>query len=612
MLRQIGLAKALVNFSELFDPHNAVENVHSQTRRMVMVSPEPNFWINVSIELPKIAQSSTTTSKSNAAGSKAKSKGKEKEASSATKPAPVTYDYEDGAIHDTVIQAQLLQGYERFKLLHGSFSSILNDLGQEALELQLERFFTVWAWTWNLEDKAELSEHLGTRLHPYFSILMPLLDGYSSLLPDPVIPVLFLRPYIIPSSRYTAAKFPETLAQHLLTMIPAPHGEDNMSASIDTIRALSPTGDPSGPNIFGIPGVNMEVMDVRKWNWTSYLTFGKGSSSSSHKSTPSFSEKQSQEGQNPSAEVQPESQPEPGSESTSNVETQVDPKALEDALSENVPTTNSIGDASADPAETVTTQDNPFDAADPDQCQELLRVAVSSSPNSSLTMSPTARNMSYRPESPPTPPEPPEFSLLNVRLAPASDPISTSRRTVHFYTRNGLLLALLGVDEMGEKEGILGTTEDDVLALAAEHADELFDTVELNIEKVSESKLAESLPSATKLLQASDRFIISTGQYTVSTPEFASQSSHLHNAKSLLRKDPDVLEVFSRGQNPQYWHVARRGLAGHDAVDHDDSTPSRDGEMYLEVFRKEATLPDVDNVLAGSLRKSGVAENGLI
>lgn len=29
------------------------------------------------------------------------------------------------------------------------------------LELQLERFFTVWAWKWDIDHDSELGEHLG-------------------------------------------------------------------------------------------------------------------------------------------------------------------------------------------------------------------------------------------------------------------------------------------------------------------------------------------------------------------------------------------------------------------------------------------------------------------
>lgn len=38
------------------------------------------------------------------------------------------------------------------------------NLGQQALELQLERFFTVWAWMWDVEDPIDFGKHLG-KLH---------------------------------------------------------------------------------------------------------------------------------------------------------------------------------------------------------------------------------------------------------------------------------------------------------------------------------------------------------------------------------------------------------------------------------------------------------------
>ena len=37
---------------------------------------------------------------------------------------------------------------------------MLSNLGQQALELQLERFFTVWAWKWDIEDE-DFGIHLG-------------------------------------------------------------------------------------------------------------------------------------------------------------------------------------------------------------------------------------------------------------------------------------------------------------------------------------------------------------------------------------------------------------------------------------------------------------------
>lgn len=46
MLRQVGLAKALVSFSAMFNPDMPCTDVHSQTKRLVMISPEPDFWIH--------------------------------------------------------------------------------------------------------------------------------------------------------------------------------------------------------------------------------------------------------------------------------------------------------------------------------------------------------------------------------------------------------------------------------------------------------------------------------------------------------------------------------------------------------------------------------------
>lgn len=65
----------------------------------------------------------------------------------------------------------------------------------------------------------------------------------------------------------------------------------------------------------------------------------------------------------------------------------------------------------------------------------------------------------------------------------------------------------------------------------------------------------------------------------------------------MCASDLDISEVFSRGQHPQYWHISRRGLSSHadgEAVK---------SEVFMEVARKESTLTDVDNELAGVVRR---------
>ncbi|KAG6900326.1 hypothetical protein C0993_012523 [Termitomyces sp. T159_Od127] len=98
---------------------------------------------------------------------------------------------------------------------------------------------------------------------------------------------------------------------------------------------------------------------------------------------------------------------------------------------------------------------------------------------------------------------------------------------------------------------------------------------------------------------------MSTGQYTVSSPNFTSKSSYLYDAEELQDLDPDISEVFSRGLNPQHWHIARRGLGSNTTDEY--GVPSRE-KVYMQIFRKEASLSDVDNVLVGVVKRSGLVD----
>ena len=64
-----------------------------------------------------------------------------------------------------------------------------------------------------------------------------------------------------------------------------------------------------------------------------------------------------------------------------------------------------------------------------------------------------------------------------------------------------------------------------------------------------------------------------------------------------MNSGQDIAEVFSRGQNPQHWHIGKRGLG--------TSADGRqlDGEVFMEVARKETTLTDVDNELVSVVRR---------
>jgi len=111
---------------------------------------------------------------------KGRLKGKEREKERGKDKDVPVYDYEDGSVHDGALKEDIMRGYERFKvyvvflllecflilfflfkLIHGPFTSILNALGQEGLEVQLERFWTPWAWSWSFEDGQDFGQHLG-------------------------------------------------------------------------------------------------------------------------------------------------------------------------------------------------------------------------------------------------------------------------------------------------------------------------------------------------------------------------------------------------------------------------------------------------------------------
>lgn len=118
--------------------------------------------------------------------------------------------------------------------------------------------------------------------------------------------------------------------------------------------------------------------------------------------------------------------------------------------------------------------------------------------------------------------------------------------------------------------------------------------------------------------------MINACQYTLSSPGFTSNTGHLFNAKGILDafvdldffclstvtywicRDPGIHEVFSRGMNPQHWHIAKRGLGGTNSA---LEVTGFDEAVFMEVFRKETSLADVDNVLTGIVKKSGLVES---
>ncbi|PFH51823.1 hypothetical protein AMATHDRAFT_46799 [Amanita thiersii Skay4041] len=556
ILRQVGLAKALVNFAELFNAEEPCSSVHSQTRRMIMVSPEPDFWIHAGIEVARSQRSAPNKTKT-------KSKDKAKETAQAgTGDAPPVYDYYDGSVHDAAIRTVLLRGYEAFKLTHGSFTQILSRLGQEALELQLERFFTVWAWSLDLEQPLNFGEHLGgTPLHPNHWVVSRLLGTLESDLATASATVFVHPPHVVPSSSYYEHQYPLSLLYHLSTLIPIPLHQVIPSKTGD--RFTSTGKDQSSLNqemrnvipqqIQSAFRYNTQIKDSRKWYWPSYLTFGRTGSPR----LPDYTEKEppvtvdskglaaEQEGEGPQV-------------------SSVDTNALEDAMaSEGI-------SLSLPSAQSISGGEDRVQSNEP---PELHPTDDTSALSQEQLMSDSKMKV----------------STLSVHLADKNNPLETKRRNIYYCIDGQQLLAAI------PKETVEGESVMDV-NITATMASHFFNELQKLFNDNDLVSSVDKLPSAAKILQPLDRHVVVREGLTLSDPVFSSQSSHLYDAKTLLDFDYEIAEVFSRGQNPQHWHVGRRGIDSNGEIGQDTD------EVYLEVFRKESSLADVDNVLVGIVR----------
>ncbi|THH21185.1 hypothetical protein EUX98_g8430 [Antrodiella citrinella] len=624
ILRQVGLAKALINFSGMFNSSTICENVHSQSRRMVMVSPEPDFWIHACVELAKTPRQVTPKR------STPKSKGKEP----VGKP-EVVYDYHDGSVRDFALRTHILRGYELFKLTHGSFTSILSSLGQQALELQLERFFTVWAWKWDTEEDITFASHLGVPLHPLYHTLTPILDEFTSQLPYSTTSFIFSGSQLVPSASLSVLPCAGTLSGHIATRIPPPPppiplseassstatvvppdlGKDGQS---DTVKGSDKSSEANKvPFMNHVSHMSLDMKNI-KWGWPGYLTFGKTKPGTPSIPTTSLEEAISSPPASPKlAKLNVEESKDAGHLTPPSVN--VDTESLVDAISsDNAHSTQpsspaSRSHASPSPApghlslHDEAAEDNVIAEGTADSAQEAEKLEEGlpedDAPQNPLGSQqgdgekaeddlandpvPDEEISEQATEPSPPPPPPPQYLPTTVFLEDGDAPASTRKMRVWHATRDHLTLALV-VDFDHPREE---------LPTAADYARLLHD-VEQAIEAGESKNLEASIPTVTKILEPQDKHVISTGQFTLSS-SFTSRSEHFFSGQQILRSDLDAQEVFSRGQNPQHWYISRSGLCG------DNMGGRIEGEAYMEIARKESTLTDVDNALAGVVRRFG-------
>ncbi|KAK7687912.1 hypothetical protein QCA50_009131 [Cerrena zonata] len=366
------------------------------------------------------------------------------------------------------------------------------------------------------------------------------------------------------------------------------------------------------PNAFlnNMGGAMGNMVDVRKWNWPGYLTFGKSGSPSKTAGTHTPSTLSS--ALKPEPEETPSASLSNAQESTSEGLLQVkhgeiDTESLHEAInSEHVhspqpsqhqlsPSTQSPS-VPATPARSVSpslaveseapskstvdtdlTQGENVSDGDDDQAEGSESESESDSHSSSVES-----------EKPSPPEEPiPSFNVTSIHLSDGDDIYATSRKRVLHLTKHPLTIAIIVEADHDPNDTSL-----------AKACLETLQKLQDAISEEESKNLEASLPTVHKILERQDRFVISTEDYTTTSLQgFDSRSEHLFNGQAILRSDHDVQEVFSRGQNPQHWHIARRGLGT------DREGKSTEGEVYMEIARKESTLTDVDNELAGVVRK---------
>jgi hypothetical protein len=139
----------------------------------------------------------------------------------------------------------------------------------------------------------ERSSQTGIALHPYFEALLPTLDDLQGGLPqNDLVPFLLNPTTIVPSTTYLQHDYPISLPLYLTSLIPPPRDpsiysqDDLLGSSQATIKGLDKTKDQDssgGQNSSNF--LNMQAMDVRKWNWGGVLNFGRSSAKTSPQGT---------------------------------------------------------------------------------------------------------------------------------------------------------------------------------------------------------------------------------------------------------------------------------------------------------------------------------------
>lgn len=376
-------------------------------------------------------------------------------------------------------------------------------------------------------------------------------------------------------------------------------------------------GTAGGQSAFlGLPSMNIPAMDMRnlKWNWPGYLTFSKNTPTKGTSPVPSTPPA------NP-AILSPE-QPGVDDETATAVEeaaegkngvVDLDAASLLEAMSTDdihlsSPAAGLSPVLSATPLDEPPTQDKDTGARSSTAITAPVNGAASDR-NDIGDPSQTYDEGLARPQSEGR--VLPAVELTNAGASPEEPPPEEKEHLPDYLPTTVYLVDNVNTSDVQKKRMWHLTSKDLTLALvtahdvvagqlpSAENVVALLDAVRAIIVNEAEKAATDiPLPSATKILQPQNRHLVSVDGFTTSsTIPLSAKPEHLLNAQQILHSELDAVEVFSRGQNPQHWHIAKRGL---DVVL--EGQPS-EGEVFMEIARKESSLTDVDNDLAGVVRR---------
>ena len=185
---------------------------------------------------------------------------------------------------------------------------------------------------------------------------------------------------------------------------------DALRSSVDTLKGRhTPSHNPKLKDSDAISTfLGMPAMDMRKWNWPGYLTFGRGNGSKPGPdkiASPTSDKEKTITGQE-----------------ISHVEVEVNASALEDAISSDSLSASRLPTDPEGQGEDQHETPNNINGDD-----------LPTSPFPPLAASGSVPDVNGPPPPSPSPPSLPEFSMTRLHLASLHSPTSTAPVTIHYF-----------------------------------------------------------------------------------------------------------------------------------------------------------------------------------